>query len=277
VLNTDRFRHVCRRRLITLNWLSLLASRQRATRAAGRMPLAACQTNTPAAPLRPGDHTQQDHSTHYTWQCESEKLQTWVFKLQTWVFKPSNLKLQSAKVKIFKLESSNLKLRKWETSNFKLRKWISSNLSLQTSNCESEKLQTSNFKLRKWETSNFKVRKWISSNLSLQTSKLRSQSWNLKLRKWKYSKLRAESFQLLSFDKLQVLKLRIRTACSKLSYQSWKLKVVESCRMLKVVECWKLKVVEYCESVEYWKFANCKNLLSTNKFSKAFILYTIWY
>ena len=42
MLNTDRFRHVCRRRLITLNWLSLLASRQRATRAAGRVPLAAC-------------------------------------------------------------------------------------------------------------------------------------------------------------------------------------------------------------------------------------------
>ena len=77
MLNTDRFRHVCRRRLITLNWLSLLASRQRATRAAGRVPLAACryawQTNTPAAPPRPGDHTQQDHSTHYTWQCRSSE------------------------------------------------------------------------------------------------------------------------------------------------------------------------------------------------------------
>ena len=164
--------------------------------------------------------------------------------------------------------------------NFKLRKWKSSklrNLKVESSNCESEK----------------------SSNLSLQT-------WNLKLRKWKFFKvlkLRAESFQLLSFDKLQVLKLRIRTACSKLSCRSWMLKVVE-CWKLKVVECWKLSnvrnyvikveswkllnLVEYwkllnlesCQTlkvVECWKFANCKNLLSTNKFSKAFILYTIWY
>ena len=132
-----------------------------------------------------------------------------------------------------------------------------------TLNFESEISQTSNLKLRKWDiwnlklqTWNFKVRKWKSSNLrnfKLETSKLRSQTWNLKLRKWKSSKLRAESFQLLSFDKLQVLKLRIRTACSKLSYQSWKL--------LKVVECWKLLNLESCQSwilkvVRHWKWLN---------------------
>ena len=108
---------------------------------------------------------------------ESENLQTWVFKLQTWVFKletakVGSLKLQSAKVKIFKLESSNLKLRKWETSSL-----------------ESENLQTWVFKLQ-----TAKVRTFKPSNLKP------------KLRKWKSSKLRAESFQLLSFDKLQVLK-----------------------------------------------------------------------
>ena len=102
-----------------------------------------------------------------TSKCESENLQNWVFKLQTW-------------------NCESEKLQSW---NFKVRKWKSSNLSFQTWNCESEKVQT-------W---NFKVRKWKSSNLSLQT-------WNLTLRKWKSSKLRAESFQLLSFDKLQVLK-----------------------------------------------------------------------
>jgi len=49
---------------------------------------------------------------------------------------------------------------------------------------------------------------------------------------------------------------------------------LESCRMLKLLNvesCQMLKVVESC------KFANCKNLFSTNKLSKAFILYTIWY
>ena len=95
MLNTDRFRHVCRRRLITLNWLSLLASRQRATHAAGRVPLAACETNTPAAPLRPGDHTQQDHSTHYTWLISPviarggnalRKLITYLTEGITWIF-----------------------------------------------------------------------------------------------------------------------------------------------------------------------------------------------
>jgi len=155
---------------------------------------------------------------------------------------------------------------------------------------------------------NFKLQTAKVKVFKLETSKLRSQNWNPKLRKWKSSKLRADSFQLLSFDKLQVLKLRIRTACSKLSYQSWKLSNVESCwifkveswklfescqilkllniesyqswKLLKVVECWKLLNLESCQTlkvVECWKFANCKNLLSTNKFSKAFILYTIWY
>ena len=108
-----------------------------------------------------------------------------------------------------------------------------------------------------------KIFKLESSNLSLQTSKLRSQNWNLKLRKWKSSKLRAESFQLLSFDKLRVLKLRIRTACSKLSYQSWKLLnnfylKVESCRMLLVVKywsCWILKVIK----VKCWKLLNLQS------------------
>ena len=45
-----------------------------------RVPLVACryawQTNTLAAPPRPGDHTQQDHSTHYTWQAVSYILET---------------------------------------------------------------------------------------------------------------------------------------------------------------------------------------------------------
>ena len=160
-------------------------------------------------------------------------------------------------------------------------------------------------KLRKWESSNLKLQSAkvkIFKNLQTWVFKLESeklQTWNLKLRKWKSSKLRAESFQLLSFDKLQVLILRIRTACSKLSYQSWMLKVVECLKLLNlqswilnVESCWRLKVIKVeswkllnleswkllnVESVEYWKFANCKNLLSTNKFSKAFILYTIWY
>ena len=127
------------------------------------------------------------------------------------------------------------------------------------------KPQTSNFDSEKLQTWNFKVRKWKSSNLSLQTSKLRSQSWNLKLRKWKSSKLRAENFQLLSFDKLQVLKLRIRTACSKLSYQSWMLKVVEYWKLskLKVESCWKLSNVESCWifKVESWKLLNVESCL----------------
>ena len=89
-------------------------------------------------------------------------------------WKTSNLSLQTW---VFKLQTAKVKV-------FKLRKWKSSNLSLQTSNCESAKVKI----------------------FKLETSKLRSQNWNLKIRKWKSSKLRAESFQLLSFDKLQVLK-----------------------------------------------------------------------
>ena len=106
-------------------------------------------------------------------------------------------------------------------------------MSLQTWNCESEKHQSAKVKI-------FKVK---ISKLKPQTTKVKV----FKVKSRKFSKLRAESFQLLSFDKLQVLKTRIRTACSKLSYQNWMLKVVESsklnlesCRMLKLLECWKL-------------------------------------
>ena len=129
-----------------------------------------------------------------------------------------------------------LRKRKWETLNLKVR-----NFKLETSNCESENLQTWVFKI---------------------------QTWNLKLRKWKSLKLRAESFQLLSFDKLQVLKLRIRTACSKLSYQSWMLKVVKywSCWILKVikVECWKLLNLQswILKVVESWKLSHTVKVLN---------------
>ena len=115
------------------------------------------------------------------------------------------------------------------------------NFKLETSKCESENLY-----------------------LNLQTSKFEvsiSKNWNLKLRKWKSSKLRPESFQLLSCDKLQVLKLRIRTACSKLSYHSWKLfEYFESCRMSKLLnlencQSWMLKVVRH------WKWLNVESSL----------------
>jgi len=167
--------------------------------------------------------------------------------------------VRNFKTLVFKLETAKVKnLQTWETSNLKLQSAKVKIFKLESWNFESEKLQT----------------------------------WNLKLRKWKSSKLRAESFQLLSFDKLQVLKLRIRTACSKLSYQSWKLLNVESCwifkveswklfescqilkllniesyqswKLLKVVECWKLLNVESCwilKVVRHWKWLNVESLL----------------
>ena len=95
-----------------------------------------------------------------------------------------------------------------------------------------------------------------------------------KLSKWKSSKLRAESFQLLSFDKLQVLGWNCMFETKLLKVECWILSNIEGCQILKLLniescQSVKLKVVE---SVECWKFVNCKNLLSTNKFSKAFIL-----
>ena len=126
-----------------------------------------------------------------------------------------------------------LRKRTWKSSNLSLQpsKVKSSNFKVESSNFESESLQTWVFKLRKWKSS-----KLESSNFE----------------KWMPSKLGAESFLLLSFDKLQVLKLRIRTACSKLSYQSWKLKVVECWKLLNLESCWMLKVVEY------WKLSKLK-------------------
>ena len=137
------------------------------------------------------------------------------------------IRLRERKLETSNCESENI--QSWEISKLSLQTWV---FKLETSKCETENLQSweiSKLSLQTAKVRNFKLRKWKSSNVSLQT-------WNLKLRKWKSSKLRAESFQLLSFDKLQVLKLRIRTACSKVSYQSWMLKVVEHWK------CWILKV-----------------------------------
>ena len=110
---------------------------------------------------------------------------------------------------------------------------------------------------------------WILKVIEVESWKLLKvvECWKLfNLESWKMSNIEVVEYWKLS-------KLNVES-CWIFKVESWKLKVVESCRMLKVVEYLKLKVVEYCESVEYWKFANS---LSTNKFSKAFILYTIWY
>ena len=73
--------------------------------------------------------------------------------------------------------------------------------------------------------------------------------------------VRAKNFQLLSFDKLQVLKLRIRTACSKLSYQSWMLKVVEDWKLskLKVESCWIFESCQILKVVRHWKLLNIES------------------
>ena len=107
--------------------------------------------------------------------------------------KEPKITLKVRYLKVFKLQTWNFKVRKWKSSNLSHQTWNCESEKLETSKCESKNLQTWVFKLQTAKVRNFKLQTWV---FKLETSNYESES----------SKLRAESFQLLSFDKLQVLK-----------------------------------------------------------------------
>jgi len=161
-------------------------------------------------------------SSLLSWNCESEfessnlKLQTAISDLS---LQTSNLQTKAANCKSWDLQTSICKLESWESSNFESSNGIRRSkvygdltLSLQTGIRRSKvygdlrlSLRTSNCKLRKLRSSNFQT-------ASLQTGIRRSkiESSNLETPKFK------PQTQTSKLNKLQILKLGIRIACSKL-------------------------------------------------------------